>query len=219
MGCEYLDFSKDRLKEQDKVGLKDLTNFEILLTIMKNKDASIKQMKICLELVLTLLLPDYKISFLPSSIMFSKKIENNQVEQKILDKENFENFRDIVSTMFCLNEIKGKNARNKYNPKGTQAEALVKKFIEREQKLAKLKNKDKKKDIAILQQYVSILAVGLGKDKNQLMEYTVYQLFDQIQRFRMKQSFDMYVNFKMAGAKDIEDVENWMGDIHPDKKD
>jgi len=99
---------------------------------MKNKDASIKQVKICLELVLTLLLPDYKISFLPSSIMFSKKNENNQVEQKILDKENFENFRDIVSTMFCLNEIKGKSARNKYNPKGTQAEALVKKFIERE---------------------------------------------------------------------------------------
>ena len=184
---------------------------------MKNDDAAVKQVKIYMQLVLSLLLPDYKINFLPSCIMFSKK-EEDTIEQKVIDKQNFEFFRNIVSSMFCLNEIKGKGAKNRYNPKGPQAKALVQKFIEREQKLAKLKNKGKH-EIAILDQYVSILSVGLQKDKNQLMQYTVYQLFDQIQRFRMKQSFDMYVQAKMAGAKDIEDVENWMGDLHSDQKD
>jgi len=30
----------------------------------------------------------------------------------------------------------------------------------------------------------------------------------------MKQSFDMYIKAKMAGAQDLEEVDNWMDDIH-----
>ena len=37
-----------------------------------------------------------------------------------------------------------------------------------------------------------------------------------IRRFKMKESFDMYVQAKMAGAKDIGEIENWMGDITSD---
>jgi predicted alpha/beta-fold hydrolase len=61
---------------------------------------------------------------------------------------------------------------------------------------------------------VSILSVGLMKDKNELMQYTVYQITDEMERFRMKQEFDMYVQAKMAGAKDMEEVKNWMDNIH-----
>ncbi len=46
------------------------------------------------------------------------------------------------------------------------------------------------------------------------MQYTVYQLFDEFERFRMKQDFDVYIQAKMAGAKDLEEVKNWMEDIH-----
>ena len=60
---------------------------------------------------------------------------------------------------------------------------------------------------------MSILAIGLQKDMNQLLQYSVYQLFEEFHRFRMKQSFDMYVQAKMAGARDLEEVENWMIDI------
>jgi predicted alpha/beta-fold hydrolase len=52
------------------------------------------------------------------------------------------------------------------------------------------------------------------KDKNELMQYTVYQITDEMERFRMKQEFDMYVQAKMAGAKDMEEVKNWMDNIH-----
>ena len=45
---------------------------------------------------------------------------------------------------------------------------------------------------------------------NNLMNYTVYQLFDEMKRFQMKQDFDMYVQAKMAGAQDLEEVKNWM---------
>ena len=47
------------------------------------------------------------------------------------------------------------------------------------------------------------------------MHYTVFQLKDECKRYQIKQSFDMYVQAKMAGAKDLDEVDNWMEDIHP----
>ena len=210
MGFEYLNFSKQFLKEQDKNRLKDFTDFEILMTIMKNNDIVIKQGKEAIEMVLALLFPEYQISFLPMSIMLSK-----DSERFLIDKENFENFRNIVSQMFCLN--KTKSGAHKYNPGGVQAMELVKKFQERDKKLAKLKRQGKQDEgITIFSQYISILSVGLKKDINDLLQYTVYQLFEQLQRFKAKQNFDIYIQAKMAGAKDIQDVDNWMSDIHSD---
>lgn len=72
--------------------------------------------------------------------------------------------------------------------------------------------------VAILTRYVSILAVGEKKDMNSLLGYSVYQLFDEFQRFCLKQESDIYVQAKMAGAKDLKEVENWMKDIHSDSE-
>jgi hypothetical protein len=58
------------------------------------------------------------------------------------------------------------------------------------------------------------LAVGERKDMNKLLQYTVYQLFDEFRRFKMKEEYDIYVQAKMAGAKDLDEIENWMSDIH-----
>ena len=77
-----------------------------------------------------------------------------------------------------------------------------------------MKNK-KEGRIGIFDQYVSILSVGLKKDMNELMNYTIYQLYDEFTRFQMKQEFDIYLKAKMAGAQDLEEVQNWMDRIHP----
>ena len=66
------------------------------------------------------------------------------------------------------------------------------------------------KKISILSRYISILAVGLQKDLNSLMHYTIYQLYDEFQRFQLKVQWDAYVQARMAGAKDLEEVDNWM---------
>ena len=214
IGCQYLNFSKDNLQEKDKNRLEELTNFEVLMTIMKDRDIAIQRVKTSTKLVLLLMFPDYQISFLPMSILLSRKTDDG-IERHTIDKDNFESFRNIVSKMFCLKRVQSNVS--KYNPGGPQAEALVKKFRQREQKLAKLKNKGKQKtNISILLDYVSILAVGLKKDINELMQYTVYQLFDEFRRFKMKQDSDLYIQLKIAGAKNLDDVENWMSDIHSD---
>ena len=176
------------------------------MTIIKNQDIAIQKSKVCLQLVLLLLFPDYKVNFLPMSIMLSKESEHH-----LIDKENFEIFRDIVSSMFCLDNIKGK--KDKYNPGGPQAKALVQKFKERQQKLAKLK-KHHGEEEQLLENYVSILAVGQKKDINKIMQYSIYQLFNQLRRFKMKNSFDLWIKAKMAGAQNLEDVDNWMGSLN-----
>lgn len=216
LGCEYLNFSKQKLKEQDKNHLDAFSSFEILMTMIKENNISINKYKTCMELVLLLLFPQYKIDFLPMSIMISKLNDKNEKEIHLIDKDNFERFQSIIKQIFCLKEIMKDNANEKYNPGGPQAKALVQKFKQRQKKLAELKNQNKKQQLSksIFSRYISILAVGEKKDMNKILQYTIYQLFDEFYRFRMKQDFNLYVQAKMAGAKDLEEIENWMGDIH-----
>jgi len=109
------------------------------MTMIKdNNNIEVKKIKINMKLVLLLLFPDYQINFLPLSIRLSKKTDEGE-EVHLIDKDNFESFRNIVSKMFCL---KGIQKNKKYNPGGPQAQALVKKFEERQKTLAKMKGKD-----------------------------------------------------------------------------
>ena len=186
------------------------------MTMIREDNVSIRKYKTCMELVLLLLFPQYKIDFLPMSIMISKLTNDEKKETHLIDKSNFEKFQNIIKQIFCLKEMMKDNINEKYNPRGPQAKALVQKFKQRHKKLAKIKNqnKDQQLSTSIFSRYISILAVGEKKDMNKLLQYTIYQLFDEFYRFRMKQDFNLYVQAKMAGAKDLEEIENWMGDIH-----
>ena len=207
-GCNLLTFSQDSLNDQDKNHLDNLTDFEILMTILKNNNIAIKQNKVCMQLVLYLLFPQFKINFSPMSIILSKETENG-LERHLIDKDNFNNFKQIIKQMFCLDQQLFNNS-SKYNPGGTKAKTLVKKFRQRQQKLAKMKKSQNKKDFSLFHHYISILAVGEKKDINELLQYSVYQLFEEFNRFRKKNDFDIYIKAKMAGAKDLEEVKNWM---------
>lgn len=202
-GCQFLNFSKSILKDEDKIGLEDKSDFEIFMSIMCNNEAA--EYKNNSKMVLTLMFPTSKFKFDNAEIV----LLNDKGVTRI-NSTNFDTFKDIVVSIFDINES---NALSGYNPASKRAEKIA-------EKLQKAKNRkaqqdgDKKK-IAILSRYVSILAVGEGKDMNELMQYTVFQLKDEFKRYQMKQSFDMYIQAKMAGAKDLEDVDNWMDDIHP----
>ena len=49
---------------------------------------------------------------------------------------------------------------------------------------------------------------------NSLANYSVYQLFDEFERFNLKQASDIYIQAKMAGAQDLKEVKNWMSDLN-----
>lgn len=205
-GCEFLKFSKDILEDQDKVNLEKYSDFEILMSIMKEKNVTIQKNKFCMLMVLSLIFPDYIVTLTNDKISLKKN-----EEEFFIDNNNFETFKKIVIEMFCL-KGDGENTFD-YNPQGEISKRIADKLKKRHQKLAEKSDNENKK-VAILSKYVSILTVGQQKDMNSLLQYTIYQLFDEFKRFELKVNYDVYLQAKMAGAKDLKEVDDWMKDIH-----
>ena len=202
-GYELINFSKNILPEQDKVNLENKTNFDILIAILRERNAVMQRNRNCVEMVLALIFPWYTIDITSDAIILEK-----EEERHLINNDNFETFKTIFNMMFSFSKDESRD----YNPSGEVAKRIAEKLKQRHQKLAELK--EGKQKIDILSRYVSILAVGEHKDMNSLLNLSVYQLFDEFERFKLKMSYDIYFQAKMAGAKDLKEVEDWMKDIH-----
>lgn len=213
MGCGFLDFSKNLLNEQDKVRLSTYNDFDIFMSIMMNSDKTIKLTKEAAVSVLTLIFPLYEVVVRNDGIVLKQ-----EQEEFIINKDNFAAFKERLVAMFNLNL--GKSAEEEYDPAGAMAKRIADKFKKRHEQLLKLAREQTGdgKRISILSRYASILAVGTQKSLNDLMQYTVYQLYDEFQRFQLKMQWDAYIQARMAGAKDLEEVDNWMIDLKDQDK-
>lgn len=205
-GCELLNFSKDFLEDKDKIALEDKTNFEIFMSIM-NDTRTPTENKINIEMILTLMFPDYQFFFTNTEIIFQLGDFKTSI-----NKDNYEDFKKILIDIFCLNKSKNKEEAE-FNPLGKSATLIANKLKKAREQVAKVKNEDKK-EIHLLSRYISILSVGERKNVGDLMDLTIYQLFDEFHRFELKQTYDAYFKARLAGAQDLEEVENWMIDIH-----
>ena len=212
-GCELLKFSKDILLEQDKILLGDKTNFEIIMSIMNENDGNNKNHQIqvgkeSINMIFMLLFPKYEYTIQTNSIDFF------QEEQLVgsINEDNFEEFKEILNVIFCLTFQKEEG--QEFDPANEQARRIAEKLKKGRQKVAEAKGEQVK--INILSKYVSILAVGEHKDMNTLLEYTIYQIRDEYERFLLKQNFDYTFKARLAGAKDLKDGKYWMDDIHDD---
>ena len=197
-GCEILNFSKNLLAEEDKKDLEDKTNFDILIAILREQNAVMQKNRNCVNMVLALMFPEYKISLCKDCILFEREGDDNKYQ---INNENFEEFKEIFSIMFQLKQ----DESSTFNPSGELASRIAAKLQKRHQKLAEDKP-DKKIDI--LSRYISILSVAQHKDMNTLLKYTVYQLYDEFKRNELKMGYDIYVKAQMAGAKDLKEVED-----------
>ena len=206
IGSQFLNFSINNLSSEDKVRLVNKTDFEVFMSIMNSRENA--KYKVYALMVLALLFPDYQIKVDTNDI---KLIRSEDYFTSSINNLNYDTFKSIIVKMFCLDEAEGGDGN--YNPANEYAAKIAEKLKKRQNKIAKEKGIDLSK-ISIFGRYVSILAVGEHKDINELMNYTVYQLKDEFKRFQKKQEFDFYIKAKMAGAKDLEEVDNWMNDIH-----
>lgn len=207
-GCGLLNFSKQDYSLQGNNNLENKSNFDILMSILQDKNPLSQQKKVCLEMLLVLIFPEYTVRILPKSIGLIKEDKVYSINNK-----NFDTFQEIIKDMFRLREV-FKTARQ-YNPGNARAERLAQQFRRYHQKLAKIKNRSGEgQNVTILSRYLSILAVGENKNINDLLDYSVYQLFDEFERYKLKYQFDAYRQMKIAGAKDLKEPKNWMEDLH-----
>lgn len=203
-GCQLLNFSKNILSGEDKMNLEERTNFDILIAILREQNAVMQKNRNCVNMVLALIFPEYEISFEKDCIKLKKENEEHKI-----DNSNYEEFKSVISSVFSFGN--SKDSKPDFNPSGDLAKKIAEKLNKRHQKLAEVKPAQK---VDILSRYVSILSVGEQKDMNALLHYTTYQLFDEFKRYELKMGHDIYVQAKMAGAKDLKEVEDWMQDIH-----
>lgn len=205
-GCELLKFSKNNLTAEDRSRLENISDFNILMSIIREKNPMVQQNKTCMLMVLALLFPTYEIQLNFENVSIDLKRDGMTFS---LNENNYEIFKNILNEILCLG-----GGTNDYNPSGTLARRIADKLKDRHAKMAASGKENQK--IAILSRYVSVLAVGENKDMNVLLNYTTYQLFDEFQRYNLKYAYDVHFQAQLAGAKDLKDVEDWMKDIHSD---
>ena len=213
--CTILDINKEKfqLKQQDKNNSFDMNNFNIFMSIMTSKEAGVLKDKITVEMILTLLFPNYSVKFTNSILLIDKENKFH-----IINEENFDKFQEIIRSMFFLSNIGDKDGKRDYNPGGDMSRRIAEKLMNGRQKVAKMKGNGERK-MSSISRYISILSVGLQKDKNDLLNYTLWQLTDEFNRYQSKVENDFYYQAKVAGATGLKDVDPWMRDLYEDVED
>lgn len=205
LGCGFLSFSKDILNDVDKSRLEEIDDFNILMSIMigKNIDANLKENVDSAQQVLLLLFPNNDITF---------EAEQIKIGEGFINKNNFVKFKQILKEMFQLS-FKNDGVQKEYKPADDAAAAIAEKLKKRHEKLAQLNGTDSH-NIQIFGRYMSIISTYQGISYLDLAQYTVFQLYDIFSRIQLKMAYDMAIQAKMAGAKDVKNPEDWMKDLY-----
>lgn len=194
--------SKD-FTEQDKSEISKMSNFKLFLTMVNSQP----NVKVSVFMLFTLLFPNHTLDIQDEYILLTNIEKNDCV---LMDENIFTIFQKVLKRMFCLN---GSTSEEEFNPAGERAKEIIEKIKKGREKVEKQRGTSKSKTKNFLSKYIS----GLGIGSNSLnilnvLDLTLYQLFDQLERFQLYSSFNIAIDAKMAGAKDVEDID-WLKDI------
>lgn len=202
VAIQCLNVNKDLLR-QDKTLLQNTSNFQIFMTIMSEKET--KDKKFATQQLLQLLFPGYKPVFTPRSILLQ-----GEGTSQMIDENNFEAFQEVVKQIFCVSNKNNQQAG--FNPANEKAREIAEKLMRGRQRVAELNGSA---NASIFSQYLSILTVGLSSmSLQELMDLTMYQLYDLVERYQLYISWDIDIRSRLAGAKPDDKPDNWMKNIH-----
>lgn len=195
---QTLCISKDMIQQGETL-LEDITNFQIFMTVIKEKEMAKK--KAMVQQLLLMILPNNKVTFTPNSLLIM-----GGPETIIIDEKNFDALQDVVREIFCLKS----SASQSFNPVNSEAKKIADKLMRGRQRIAA----EKGGTGSVLAQYTSSLSIGLHIPITEFSKYTLYQLYDSIERFGLYIDWDIDIRSRLAGATPNGSPENWMKDIH-----
>ena len=188
---------------KDESDLSNANNFQIFMTIMSEKEAADK--KVAVQQVCTLFFPKYKVMFTPRSVLISGEGQTMQI-----DESNFEYLQAALSNICCMKT--GPKDQTTFNPGNAKAREIAEKLMRGRQRVAAQKGQS---NTSIFSQYLSILTEGLGSMSLQdMMNLTIFQLYDLVERYMLYINWDMDVRCRLAGGKPENQPDNWMKNIH-----
>ena len=203
VGIQTLGLYKSMFVE-DKAVLDEISNFQIFMMIMKDKETQEKKRSV-LQL-LNLIFPNYKAMITPQSLIFTSPDSNEPI---MIDDNNFESLQEIIREVFCFKT--GPMDKQAFNPANSKAKEIADKLMKGRQRVAAQKSADKS---SVFQQYISILSVALHISIIELSKYTMFQLYDEMDRYILHLNWDLDVRQRLAGGKPDSQPENWMKNIH-----
>lgn len=203
IGAQCLNVSKNKIK-QDESLLEDINNFQIFMTIMTEKAVADKKESVIQ--VLQLILPNYKIIFVPRSIILSKEGQSNI----IIDESNFDSFQVVLRQIFCLDS--NAVSEREYNPLDKKAQEIADKIKRGRERIAAEKGQDSG---SMLSQYISSITIGVSSmSLTDCLNLTLYQLLDLVERYSLYTNWDIDIRSRLAGASPNDQPVNWMKNIH-----
>lgn len=208
MAIQYLCLEKEALV-QDESLLLGMSNFQVLMKILEQTQD--KDKKSAIITLLKLLFPNYSAMITKNSIILTIPNEP-EVPMVLIDNDNFEQFKDAVKEILCVNSLfQGNNVI--YNPGNDRAKEIANKLMRGRRKIAELKNGGNNE--SVLTRYISILSVAQVATLEECTRYNMFQLFDLMDRYTKKTEWDIDREIKLAGGKTEKQVESWMKDLHP----
>ena len=175
---------------QGDATLNDTSNFQIFISIISDKSQVDKKQAVVN--LLGILCPGYKVTVTPRALLLNKNEENI-----IIDENNFQSIQAILGKIFCLSA----SGQDSFNPGNDAAKKIAEKLMRGRQRVAAQK-RAAEGDGSTLAQYVSILTVGLeSMSLEDLLNLTMYQLYDLMERYSLYVSWDLDVRQRLAGGK------------------
>lgn len=202
LGVQCLCIDKNIIANQGESLLVNTNNFQIFMTMMKEKEMAEKKDSVIN--VFSLIFPKYKTLFTPRSIILRSDT------QIMIDDSNFEILQEYLKEIFCFKSSMSQELG--FNPANDTAKKIADKLMRGRQRVAELNGSA---NVSIFSQYLSMLTVGLDSMSLQdLMDLTMFQLFDLVERYQLYINWDIDIRSRLAGGKPDGKPENWMKNIH-----
>ena len=202
IGAQCLTLNKSMFITEGKDVLSNTNNFQIFMMVMNEKEA--KDKKTATIQVLQLLLPSFKILFTPRSMIL-----NGDGKNITIDENNFEYFQDILKLVFCTKN--GPMDQQSFNPSGDKAREIAEKLMKGRARIAAEKGET---NASVFSQYLSILTIATSMQLQNLMDLTMFQLYDLVERYNLYITWDIDLRSRLAGGKPDRHPDNWMKNIH-----
>lgn len=201
IGLQTISVNKNMITSGES-DLLDITNFQIFMTIMNEKETADKKQAVLS--LFQLVFPQYKVIFTPRSIIF-----NFEGGSSMIDEENFNFLQECVKTIFCVNN--NSMDQTTFNPANAQAKAIAEKLMRGRQRVAAQNGEDQG---SIFSRYISTLAIGLQISVRECCEFTVFQIYDLLERYSLYINWDIDIRTRLAGGSPEDKPDNWMKNIH-----
>lgn len=197
IGVQTLCLHKSMFVEDKKV-LEEINNFQIFMTVMNDKECADKKRDVIQ--ILTLLFPGAQILFTPRSLV---------IGSATIDANNFEFLQEALRLIFCSKT--GPMDQQTFNPADDKAREIAQKLMRGRQRVAAQRGES---NSCVFTQYISILTVALRIPPKELLNCTMYQLYDLMERYSLYNAWDLDVRVRLAGGKPDSQPDNWMKNIH-----